>query len=232
MLAWYALAVALLLCAALTFSRAGALLAMLATGGALLVAARLQAGPGTRRRMAMPLLLALLAAGIAIANYAWRGLLDSFDKDPLADLRWQYLDYGRQVVAAWLPWGSGMGSFPFVYAPSEPVSAMGSSFALHAHNDVLEVAVELGIPGLLLVAAFLALFMLALRKIRLAPPHARATLAAAALAVAGPLLHSLIDYPLRTLAVATLFALVMAQLLATGEAARNTEPGSHDAIPG
>jgi O-antigen ligase len=103
---------------------------------------------------------------------------------------------------------------------------MGRTFALHAHDDLLEVAIELGLPGLVLVAAFLVLFACLLRRARLASASRRPTMTAAAIAACVPLVHSLVDYPLRTLAVAVLLALLLAELSAPDAGA--LEPASSE----
>jgi O-antigen ligase len=135
----------------------------------------------------------------------------------LNDLRWQYLHYGVEAVRAYFPWGSGAGSFRDVYAPFEPVTAMQSVHALHAHNDVLEVALEAGVPGLLLVLFLLILLFpliwMALRK-NGGGSRPSTIIPAAAVAVLVPLTHSFVDYPLRTLSVTTVFAILLAVLMA------------------
>lgn len=57
------------------------------------------------------------------------------------------------LVATYMPWGSGIGSFVEAYKLGEPVSAIREVYANHAHNDPLEIALTAGIPGLLLMIA-------------------------------------------------------------------------------
>ena len=215
----YAVAVLFLLAAALTFSRAGVVLAGLSTAAALLIMVSLT-GDGAGVRTRLPVAAVVLLAGAAVATYAWNGLVDRFDQDPLTDLRWQYLGHGVDAAGAWLPWGSGFGSFREIYAAFEPVAAMVETHALHAHNELLEVAVEAGLPGLLLVAAFVALLVAGIGTNRSDHAHGVAWNAAPPVAAVVPLLHSLGDYPLRTFAVAVLFSLVIAHLMA-GDPLRN-----------
>jgi O-antigen ligase len=135
----------------------------------------------------------------------------------LNDLRWQYLNHGIEAARAYFPWGSGAGSFRDAYAPFEPVTAMQPVYALHAHNDVLEVALEAGAPGLLLTLFLLALlFPLAWKRFQKnGDRHQTSTIIpATAVAAFVPLAHSFVDYPLRTLAVATVFAILLAVLMA------------------
>ena len=168
--------------------------------------------------MAPLVTMALAAAGIAV--YAWNGIVQRLNQDVADDLRWQYLQYGWQVAKASLPWGSGAGSFREVYAPFEPVGAMREVHALHAHNDLLQTAIELGVPGLLLVLAYVAVLAISVRKTPIAVTEWRGILGAAAVAVFLPLVHSFVDYPLRTLAVATTFAMLMALITANPQRAQ------------
>lgn len=212
--AWFTLATLLALAGLLSFSRAGMSLVLLSALASLLCV--LPATQGGRARWAGA--LAFGVAAIAAVQVGWPRIAARMEQDALADTRWQYLDYGLDTLQAWLPWGSGLGSFRWVYAPHEPVGAMIGVYADRAHNDLLQVGIELGVPGLALIAALLAVLAWAwLRNLRAERAnHAaqRPWLAAAAIAVAIPLLHSLVDYPLRTLACAVVFALAAAVLCA------------------
>jgi len=88
---------------------------------------------------------------------------------------------------------------------------------VHAHNDYAEVALELGAGGVALVLLFLAWWAAAVwRAWRSAEagPFARA----GAIASAAMLVHSLVDFPLRTAAIAACFGACIA-LLADSRAA-------------
>jgi O-antigen ligase len=105
------------------------------------------------------------------------------------------------------PTGSGLGSFVQVYAMHQPDRYTSTTWVNHAHNDYAEIYLELGIPGVLIVLAFLVWF--AMQGIRIWRQNSDATMLipkAAWLSAAMLLLHSLVDYPLRTAALAALFA--------------------------
>lgn len=105
------------------------------------------------------------------------------------------------------PFGSGLGTFRDVYRTYEPAEDVTSVFVNHAHNDYAEIALELGWPGLIVVLAFL------LWWVRRTVSVWRGDFNGAALARAGSivlgivLLHSLVDYPLRTTAMAAVAAM-------------------------
>jgi O-antigen ligase len=221
--AWAGAGVVMVAAAALSYSRAGFALTLgsVAASTPLLLKGRLG-----RRRWLIPALIAA-AAALLVGVYAWDGLARRLAQDPLDDLRWQYLRYAPQAVRAYLPWGSGLGSFRWVYAVVEPLPAMTSSYAGHAHNDLLQIAVEAGIPGLVLVATFLCL--VAWWSVRNLPMGAarghdkNVTTGVIAVVAWAPLLHSLVDYPLRTLAVAALLGFLPAWTAAPRDSTpRNT----------
>lgn len=207
---WYAALVLILLGAAMTFSRAGVLLAVLATAAA--AAVLLLTGTGSAKtwpRRHGGLFVALLVAGVAIANYAWGRIIDRFDADPLGDRRWDYITHGWTAIKAAMPWGSGLGSFRDTYAPFEPVNAMVNTYALHAHNELVEVGVESGLPGLMLIVAFLAILAAVFRDVVITRCRGVNLRVAVAIAAIVPVAHSLVDYPLRTLTVTVVFALLL-----------------------
>jgi hypothetical protein len=82
---------------------------------------------------------------------------------------------------------------------------------IHAHNDYAELALETGVPGILLIIAFLAWWARAAWhawRYSDRGPYARA----ASIASAAILVHSIVDFPLRTAAIAAVFAMCLALL--------------------
>jgi O-antigen ligase len=117
-----------------------------------------------------------------------------------------------------MPFGSGLGSFVKVYPLYEIPAQITPIYAVHAHNDYLEVGLEVGLAGIILMLLFLAWWSAAFwRAWRTAErgPFARA----AAIASAAILVHSLVDFPLRTAAIATCFAMCVGFLTDGGAAA-------------
>jgi O-antigen ligase len=111
----------------------------------------------------------------------------------------------------WLT-GSGLSSFQYVYPAYR--SFGGRRFYSWAHNDYLQLGIELGLPGLLLATAFIVWAIRRARRARreladraspLATLHAG--YCAGAIAVA---LHSFFDFGLRLPANAALFAILLA----------------------
>ena len=105
--------------------------------------------------------------------------------------------------------GSGVGSFAQVYPQYEDPAAVTTTFVNHAHNDYLEVALETGIPGVMLVVAFLIWWASRAVPIWRSAAVDRYALAAS-IASAAILVHSLVDYPLRTAALSAIMAACLA----------------------
>jgi O-antigen ligase len=139
-------------------------------------------------------------------------LLDRFDADPLTDAR---LVFARNTMAAAknvMPIGTGLGSFPSFYATVEkPADLLMGAYANHAHNDLLELWLETGLIGAILLCIFL-IWVVERAVAEWTVPHpsrlpAERTLRRPAiLAILLLFGHSLIDYPLRTSAMMGIFA--------------------------
>lgn len=121
------------------------------------------------------------------------------------------------LVGKYFPWGSGIGSFVDVFKRDEPYALVGPKYVNHAHNDLLEVAITTGLPGMLLMA--LMILWIARRTVTLW--HGRKDTSFTAqvrrlglVVLMLLLLASLVDYPLRTPAMATLFVVAAAWLTA------------------
>jgi O-antigen ligase len=110
-----------------------------------------------------------------------------------------------------MPFGSGLGSFKDVYALYEQPAQVTPVFVIHAHNDYAELILELGLAGIAMIALFLLWWAAAVWRVwrtAEAGPFARA----AAIASGAVLIHSFVDFPLRTAAIAACFAMCLALL--------------------
>lgn len=110
-----------------------------------------------------------------------------------------------RVTGDYLPFGSGIGSFQPIYRTQEPLSSVTTTYMNHAHSDWLELLLETGIAGICFAALFLIWWASRVRTIwRAEEPDRFAQ--AAAIATAAIMLHSIVDYPLRTAALSAVFA--------------------------
>lgn len=123
--------------------------------------------------------------------------------------------------------GTGLGSYSEVYSLYEDPETVWNTYVAHAHNDYLEWLVELGLPGALLLAGFLIWWLMRFAKLWLGSKtdalHLRR---AASVACLVPVLHSLVDYPLRTPALAVLAAMCLAMMVVPQKRAGQAEPAA------
>lgn len=128
-----------------------------------------------------------------------------------------------QAIREHLPVGTGLGSLPDVYRTYEDPNVPAFAFVNHTHNDYLEVALETGVPGILLMLAFLVWFALALVRAWRSNSEGSNIARAASLVVFIILMHSLVDYPIRTAAIGAIFAACCALLLPARHSAAATK---------
>jgi O-antigen ligase len=175
----------------------------------------LVATAGWQRMKAGAWILAFLAAGMSMV--VWIGpepVIARFET-----LGQQYAVPADTRLAIWKdtlgliedhPWlGTGLGTFSIAYPSVQ--TAFAGRFVSHAHNDYLEFASELGIPGTLLL--FGAVFYLLLQSAgsfrRNENGFGRAVALGCFGSLLGILLHSLTDFNLHIPANALVFAVVL-----------------------
>ncbi|MER9791292.1 O-antigen ligase family protein [Mesorhizobium sp. M0213] len=111
--------------------------------------------------------------------------------------------------------GVGFGNFQKAYQIYERDGMIFRNYVNHAHNEYLEIAFEGGVPAVLLMIGYFVLLFAALARVRRDPFQK-----AAFLSVSFLLIHSLVDYPLRTGALAMTFAYMNAIIFHKGFAER------------
>lgn len=133
------------------------------------------------------------------------------------------------VAREFFPAGTGLGTFPAVFPLSEDPARVESIFVNHVHNDYVELALETGISGIVLMLLFLLWWAVAVRRM-LQSPAADGFALAGAIGSASILVHSAVDYPLRTSAMAAVFAVCLALILVSRRTAvsdRDIRPTRH-----
>jgi O-antigen ligase len=143
-----------------------------------------------------------------LASSSAGGTKISHDASTSVQSREQILATTGRAIADYMPFGSGLGSFLRVYRTYESPDSVSSEYVIHAHNDYAELALELGLPGIILMLLFLAWWAVVVVRVWKdgGAPFARA----ASIASAAILVHSLVDFPLRTAAISTCFAMCLA----------------------
>ena len=122
-----------------------------------------------------------------------------FAVDPEQDMRSRGLSTVIAMIREYFPAGSGLGGFDPIFRMHEPFDLLKPTFFNHAHDDLIEVVLDAGLPGLLLLLSGLAWWAWASiavwRKGR-SSRHTLPKLGSAILLLV--ILASAFDYPVRT----------------------------------
>jgi O-antigen ligase len=194
---------------ALNGSLAGFALALPVVAASLIIL--VQPGRWMRRSLGLVAIAALIGAVGLMAASSIGSTKVGADARTSVDSRAVILQTTGKAIADSFPWGSGLGSFLQVYRTYESPDTVTNEYVVHAHNDYAELALELGLPGIVLILLFLGWWAAATWSVWWngeGGPYARA----ASIASAALLVHSLVEFPLRTAALATCFAMCLALL--------------------
>lgn len=147
-------------------------------------------------------------------------LIKRFEQDD--DQRFEFWPNIWEAIQIYMPFGSGLGTFDLGFRANEKLEIVGSHFVNNAHNEYLEIAMEAGLLGLIIVA--LALLWL-LRKI-ITFVRSRYILGAhdilglyLSVGVGLIALHSLTDYPMRRFTILSICALMVSAICTSNKPA-------------
>ncbi|MER8504124.1 O-antigen ligase family protein [Mesorhizobium sp. M0204] len=170
----------------------------------------------TARSRASGLSILLIFVGLSIYTIGAWTKIDAEAVDPA----FGRAEFARTTIEGikenWAT-GVGFGNFQKAYQIYERESMIFGQYVNHAHNDYLEIAFEGGVPAILLMVGYFVLLLAALARVRRDPLQK-----AAFLSVSFLLIHSLVDYPLRTEALAMTFAYMNAIIFHKGFAERSS----------
>lgn len=202
----------------ITGSRSGLLLSLM---GLVAAIAMLAFAPGEReasrkrlRRIGIAaagsvgvVLLGLLSLYLSKADAIMR-LLNTSQK---SEFRVDIWSVSLDLLWKYFPVGSGIGSFVEVYQIIEPAYQLNPQYRNHAHQEVLEIGIAFGLPGLILLAV--AVLMYFRRSLDLWIRRSGETLRVRIARTAGIVIAmigiaSLADYPLRTPLMMGIFVLL------------------------
>ena len=98
-------------------------------------------------------LIAMLAIFVLASIAADRAVsIDRLvDQDAGQDMRGRGLPIVLAMIRTYFPFGTGMGSFDPIFRMHEPFTLLKPTYFNHAHNDFLEIILNGGLPGLLLL---------------------------------------------------------------------------------
>ncbi|UOR14296.1 O-antigen ligase family protein [Qipengyuania aquimaris] len=205
--------VVLLFAILLTGSRAGIALLLVAIGFGWLILFRTEVGRRTKQLLYgfTAIALGLLAIPFLLgSNPQLARVAERFDAT--GDARFPLWQDTVTAIQSFGWAGSGIGTFTEAFLPHESMEYLGPASPNRAHNDYLEFLLEAGmLAPLLIVLGAVVLFLMAQRAWKLSPhDNVLQLFAMGGLAIVA--LHSIVDYPLRNMAIACLAA-AMAGLL-------------------
>ncbi|WP_067734355.1 O-antigen ligase family protein [Novosphingobium naphthalenivorans] len=136
--------------------------------------------------------------------------------------RKDFLVKGLAIAGKFAPFGSGLGTLPTLYPWFEDPALVSATYVNHLHNDWLELIVETGLFGAAAMGVFVFWFARLAGRLWFCPATPPLMLAPP-IVLAVELLHSLVDYPLRTAALAGLAATMVA-IMSNEEQASSAAP--------
>ncbi|WP_338424234.1 O-antigen ligase family protein [Sphingopyxis kveilinensis] len=210
-----------------TTSRAGLVMGMISAVASLVMVGFTSKVVKSPWRIAAGGGVLLLAASPILFSERLFAVMQRFDSVS-ADLRWQIWKQSWVVAQAYLPLGSGFGTYRLAYDPLEPIAMVSPQYVNNAHNDYLELLIEGGYPAIILLLGLLIL--IALQSWKLAPQIWKARLLSAyvpaILFIVLALGHSVVDYPMRRLAIAVPLALMLGLLFRSTREDRAMKEGA------
>lgn len=187
-------------------SRAGLLLGSVGlVMGFLLSGTRIKNALARYPRWAFPTLVVVIV--VIVTSIVWLSIaadravsLDRlFAADLGQDMRARGLPTVRSMLVEYFPFGSGLGGFDPIFRIHEPFHLLKPTYFNHAHNDLIEVVIDAGLPGLLLLLVALCWWGCAsidAWRAGAGPQAALPKLGSTILLLV--LLASIVDYPART----------------------------------
>jgi O-antigen ligase len=209
------LLIALVVGLAATQSRFGIFLGLVAGLCSIPLVASLATG-AVRGRIIMVAAVANAIAVLLMFQFGFVGIAERLSQTQSSDLRWPLVSITANAAHDYFPFGSGIGTFAPIYQRYEPLEYLMEAYVNRAHNDWLETWLEGGLTSAGVVCALVACYLfLAYQSWRTANPNLRlvAYARAGSICVALLLIHSILDFPLRTTALMVMVAISCAFML-------------------
>ena len=164
---------------------------------------------GKKRSLAIVVAFFIVALPI-MGGLGLLAILERFStQESIEDARWMLAGETWRQALLYFPFGAGFGVFPSAYPLHERLISLIPEYVNRAHDDYLETLLEGGLGTLILwMAASFFLLRSALRARGGTFDEKKRQARAGVLVMLLLMIHSLWDYPLRTIALASLFALV------------------------
>jgi len=133
--------------------------------------------------------------------------------DPARETMWRQ---SIAVAKGLYPFGAGIGSFIPLFMRCEALETVTDTYVIRAHNDFIELLVEAGVLGAAVLVAVCVILVISLVRNMKRQEGVFGTQGIFAVFVLLLIaLHSLVDYPLRSMSIASVAALALSILLAS-----------------
>jgi len=155
---------------------------------------------------------------LSVAIVASSPVLENLGATSFKDNEFSRVGFTRtslEIFSHHYAFGTGLGTFSDVYHLYENQQKVDSTYVAHAHNDYLEWATEMGYPGIFILAVFLVWWGIQMARIWGNSASGSELRRAASIATFVVILHSTVDYPLRTPAISCLAATCLALMVVT-----------------
>ena len=203
-----------------TGSRSGLLMTAMGGVGAVLLYRRPAANMATKRgKSKFPIGRMQLLGGLVILCLGFLTIFFSraeaisrlFSQGAAEEGRGEIWAAATEMFWKYFPMGSGSGSFVEAFQIIEPRGMLNSTYLNRAHNDLLEVAVTFGLPGLALLLVVVVYYLRRTHVLWRKMDAGRPSVLLARMAgiiMAMIFVASIFDYPLRTPNMMAVFAIM------------------------
>ncbi len=166
---------------------------------------------------------------LSVSWFGWDKIIERFEglrhHDPSAVFRLENWEDTGGMISDFSIFGTGLGTYKYIYPKYKTIPSQ--EVWEHAHNDYIELASEVGIPGLMLsmyiIFAFIRTNLRLLRQRR--DIHARLLSLGALTGIIAILIHSLTDFNLHIGANGLFFSFLMGLSLAASHTRLSNENG-------
>lgn len=201
---------------AMTFSRAGVLLGSSALFIGLAILSTNVSGANRTKLWLVAGIVGLVAGAVFYATIFEKVFGDAQAAGMAGDGRIANVPLFLRIAWEYFPFGGGLGGFDPIYQGYEPVAEISLTYLNNAHNEPAQILIEGGLLGSVLMVLFCLWwavrtcqiwFMSDAKGVYL--PQQKVASAAIGLAM----VHSLVDYPLRTASLSAVFAICVVIML-------------------
>jgi len=213
-------------------SRAGVVIGILAIGLTYLASPAASAQVLRERPAARWLMVAVAVAAVILAGYGAVSWMH-YDAEATEGSRTEMVRVTAELARASMPWGNGIGSFVPMFEQATEGSLMQTGYINAAHNDYAQWWFEGGVLALMAIVSVLAALLITALRLRRLPKDSglRHVGMTALITLLVPVIHSTVDYPLRTQTLMTSFGLLAGIAVASAAKASSRKSNARQRVP-